>query len=372
MKKLLFLFAILFSLLITVSCENTESDDTLDDPSTDETITPEDDSNTNVFESISEITVNGNQHNWGASAGDATSIYGCLYDEDGAKLYSKNRESGEMEILDEATRISADDTTDLSFFNLHIEEDYLYYLPYDPSNSDRSGCMHRVNLEDGTIEQLTERVIYELCIYDNKIYYTSYTSGGGLYSIDFDGSGEEIIYGSCLQQFWIYEGKIYYQDYLNDGYFRVQLKSISLDDTSTSEVVFDSMMNFTFTFTDLGELYCIDYSSSLVQLVKVDLETLEVERLIDGVGFGKMNTLDGDLYLNFDTATETYETGIYLYNTESNSLEQVVNSTSISICFIGNDEIVYTNTSDQEYAGRFWQLYITDVAGSKNESLFKE
>ncbi|MFR9501063.1 MAG: DUF5050 domain-containing protein, partial [Rikenellaceae bacterium] len=245
MKKLLFLFAILFSLLITVSCENAGSDDTPEDPSTDETITPEDDSTTTVYKSISEITVNGNQHNWGASTGDATSIYGCLYDEDGAKLYSKNRESGEMEILDEATRISADDTTDISFFNLHIEEDYLYYLPYDPSNSDRSGRMHRVNLEDGTIEQLTERVIYELCIYDNKIYYTSYSSGGGLYSIDFDGSGEEIIYGSCLQQFWIYEGKIYYQDYLNDGYFRVQLKSISLDDTSTSEVVFDSMTNCT-------------------------------------------------------------------------------------------------------------------------------
>ncbi|MFR9501730.1 MAG: hypothetical protein SNJ28_04310, partial [Rikenellaceae bacterium] len=128
----------------------------------------------------------------------------------------------------------------------------------------------------------------------------------------------------------------------------------------------------TFTFTDLGELYCIDYSLSLVQLVKVDLETLEVERLIDGVGFGKINSLDGDLYLNFDTANDTYETGIYRYNAESNSLEQVVNSTSISICFVGNDEIVYTNTADQEYAGRFWQLYITDVAGSKNESLFKE
>ncbi|MFI3263499.1 MAG: DUF5050 domain-containing protein [Rikenellaceae bacterium] len=325
--------------------------------------------NTVDFKAVSANTATSNQKNCGISTGDDYYIYGCKYDSDGAKLYRKDRVSGETLVLDESARISAGDTSDIGFFNLQVIDGYLYYLPYDVVNTSRSGRLHRVCSCGGDVHQLTDRAVYEYCVYDDKIYYSVISGEEGIYSMGLDGSSDEMVYYACLSLFWVSGGKIYYQAYLNDGYFRSQLKCIDLSDTSTSELIFDSKLNFTYTITEDGELYCLDYSTSSTDLVKVDLETKETQTLVEGVPFVRISNLDGEVYICSDADTETYNAGIYHYNAETGSLDLLLSASASAVCFVGNDEIIYANTEDNEHTGRFWQLYKTDVDGGTNEAL---
>lgn len=313
----------------------------------------------------SEESLMTNMINNSFATGDEDAIYFYNYDSEGVKLYKQQRSTKELTELD-AIPVNGD--TDIMYSSLAVNGDYLYYVPYDKTDSDKVSKIWRMKTDGSTKELISSRSISMYQIYNGKLYYTDATSGY-IYTSEMDGTSEETLLASYASKIILHDNKVYYLCYTTVGGFHTQLVRINLDGTE-SEVIFDSSLNLTYLITDNGTLYTFDVKSSTnCSLYKIDSETLEPSLIIGNIPNSTMCSLGNDVYFAIYAANDYFETGLHKVNIAENTLTQIISTPAYYMFFTGDDEIIYTNINDQEYAGRFWQLYKTNTSGSYNYKL---
>ncbi len=320
---------------------------------------------------LSENTQMANQLNNGYATADEESIFFYSYDDEGVKLYRENRATGELTILDAISNEGNPGGGDQIYTNLIIVGDYLYYIPFNYLDKiDESNRICRMK-KDGTDKSvITSDKVYQYQVYNNKIYYTTAT-GSALYSIDLDGTNAQTALSSVSPTDpWLRDGKVYYCRYINDNGFKSQLVSCEFEQTQDVELVFENTYFISYAFGADNYLYCLSMESpSLSDLYRITPSTTEAELLLSGIPYGKLNVSGNTIIITCPYGNDNYGIGIYSYQKGDSDIKQIINAATNYISVIGNDQIVYSNNDDQENAGRFWQLYITNLDGSINTKL---
>lgn len=319
---------------------------------------------------VSEETQAGNQINNGFAAGDKDAIYFYHFDDEGIKLYRKDRQTGLSTVLDEITRLR--DGVDLLYTGVQIIGDYLYYMPCDANDEDRLNRIWRMK-KDGTEKELVvSHNVYYYRIYNDKIYFSVLMGEDGFYSCNLDGTDVQKILDECPSSPYFRDGKVYYCDYTHEGGFHTQICVKDMNSSAEPEVLFDSQNSLAYVFAENGMLYCTDVlSTSSCNLVRINPITKESEILIKKIPFGRLNTSGNTIFIACGESNANYQAGIYRYEDGYEVLVPILKVATYNTFLVGNDQIVYANENDKENAGRFCQLYLTDFKGSFNKRVIE-
>ena len=302
----------------------------------------------------------------GCASEDGGALYFSVLQGDNLVLVKQDKITGDRLVLDTIGRPS-DSKTDFSFQFIMVNGDYVYYMPFDVSDSDnRTYKIWRVR-KDGSDKMLVsapEDVLYEYYILGGNIYYRYLFSSNGVWSCGPDGSGAEHLLDKEMNYPILYDGRYYYTSYAD--YPKLKLLSC-LEDGSDERVLVECDGNICFAIGDNGKVYVAMGGGDGWEILSINADGSSLETLVQGLpSVSFINSLDGDVFFSCYNGNAAHTAG--LYRLADDSLKCLVSGKVLNFSLLDGGRIIYMNGDDPS-SGRLGAPYLTDIDGSLNEKL---
>lgn len=302
----------------------------------------------------------------GCASEDRDAFYYSVLEGDYLALVRQNKSTGVKMVLDRIPRPS-DSRTDFSFQYIMADGNYVYYMPFDVSDSDnRTYKIWRIGKDGSGKTMLSgpDDVLLEYYILGDSIYYRYLFGSSGVWSCRLDGSGASHLLDKEMNYPILYSGRYYYTSYAD--YPVIKLVSC-LEDGSDEKPLMECEGNFCFAIGDNDKVYVAAPGQEGWEILSMNTDGSALQTLAAGLpGVTYINSLGGDVFFSCYQGSGSLSAG--LYRLSGSGLKCLVSAKVMSFCLLDGGRIIYMNADDTS-CGRLGASYMTDIEGSFNDKL---
>ncbi len=212
---------------------------------------------------------------------------------------------------------------------LNLMGDFMYY---------QAGGIYRVNVKDGSVETLVASDCHNMVVTDSAVFYTKTDNGvNKIFRMNHDGSDEMALSENIASGLNVYEDKIYYINGTDSG----KIYSMNLD--GSDDNVFFVAKNVQELLVDNGWVYYVSNSNLGNHIFCISVEGGEESVEIISDSCSNINMYAGYLYY-YNASDDTL-----CYSAGDGSNETVLYSGNLNAVNVIADWVYFFNTDDFQY-----------------------